>query len=142
MIDTLVERTYVEFGGKLWRQTVGIPMGTNCAGFIANLYCFTYEFAFLKRLVNHEDWDTAARFLNAARYIDDLLVIGIPDFEKWMYQSPECPEGIYPKDILTLTLADTGARVPYMDLVIRQNVRFGIVTSIYDKRLDAKYNGH
>ena len=36
-------------------------------------------------------------------------------------------------------MADAGARVPYMDLVIRQNGRSGIVTTIYDKRLDSKY---
>ena len=30
MIEVLVDNIYVRFGGQLFRQTVGIPMGTNC----------------------------------------------------------------------------------------------------------------
>ena len=37
MIEFLVDNIYVRFGGQLFRQMVGIPMGTNCAPLLADL---------------------------------------------------------------------------------------------------------
>ena len=110
-------------------------MGTNCAGFLANLYCFTYEFDFLKRVVNDKDWTLAREIMRSKRYIDDLILLNSVQIPKRLY----LPEGIYPKDILSLVLAAEGETVPYMDLLIRQNRRRGLITAIYDKRLDDKY---
>ena len=119
----------------------GIPMGTSCAGFIANLYCFTYELDFMDRLINNSMFDTARKFLNVCRYIDDLLTIDIPDIDNYLYlDSGSNNIGIYPKSILSLELADDGLNVPYMDIYIRQNARRGLISSIYDKRLDSKYS--
>jgi hypothetical protein len=55
-ISFLVDYTYVKFAG--WHQIVGIPMGTNCAGFLANLYCFTYGFDYLVGVVNDNKLET------------------------------------------------------------------------------------
>ena len=43
MIDFLVDNIYVRFGGKLFRQMVGIPMGTNCALLLVDLFRYSYE---------------------------------------------------------------------------------------------------
>jgi len=32
-------------------------MGTNCVGYIANLYCFMYEITFLRRKLDEENYD-------------------------------------------------------------------------------------
>ena len=37
-LSYLLDNIYVRFGTKLYRQIVGIPMGTNCAPFIADLF--------------------------------------------------------------------------------------------------------
>ena len=127
-----MDNTYVRFAGRLWHQVIGIPMGTNCAGFLANLYCFTYEFEFLKKVVKDASKSIIAREMYLAkRYIDDLITIDCVEVPQHLY----LPEGIYPKDILTLVLAAEGDTVPYMDLFIRQNRRRGLLTAIYDKRL-------
>ena len=34
----LIDNIYITFGSKLYRQIVGIPMGTNCAPLVANLF--------------------------------------------------------------------------------------------------------
>ena len=34
---------FIRFGSKLYRQIVGIPMGTNCAPLVADLVLFCYE---------------------------------------------------------------------------------------------------
>ena len=35
MINWLVDNTYVVIGDKVFRQVIGIPMGTDCAPFLA-----------------------------------------------------------------------------------------------------------
>ncbi|KAK3241599.1 hypothetical protein CYMTET_48646 [Cymbomonas tetramitiformis] len=104
----LVDGTFVEFGGVIYRQIVGIPMGTSCAGFIANLYCFTYELAFMHKLVEAGNFHDAHRFLFVCRYIDDLLAFNIPDMEDYLYLNESGTAGIYPKHILSLSLAHAG----------------------------------
>ena len=36
----LLDNIYIRFGTKLYRQVVGIPMGTNCAPLVADLFLF------------------------------------------------------------------------------------------------------
>ena len=36
----LMENIYVQFEGMVYQQIVGIPMGTNCARLIADLFLF------------------------------------------------------------------------------------------------------
>ena len=43
----LLYNIYIRFGSKLYRQIVGIPMGTNCAPLVADLFLFCYERDFM-----------------------------------------------------------------------------------------------
>ena len=36
----LLDNIFIRFGSKLYRQIVGIPMGTYCAPLVADLFCF------------------------------------------------------------------------------------------------------
>ena len=47
MIEFLIDNNFVQFGGHLFRQVTGIPMGTNCAPFLADLFLYSYENEFL-----------------------------------------------------------------------------------------------
>ena len=38
-----LDNIFIRFGTKLYRQVVGIPMGTNCALLVADLLLFCYE---------------------------------------------------------------------------------------------------
>ena len=38
----LLDNTFIRFGSKLYRQIVGIPMDTNCAPPVADLFLFCY----------------------------------------------------------------------------------------------------
>ena len=73
--------------------------------------------------------------LNVSRYIDDLLAPGLPEFDGLRY----LPKGIYPQHILQLNVADSGDEVPYLDLIIKQNGRRGLMAGIYDKRLQENF---
>ena len=50
-LSFLLNNIYIRFGTKLYRQIVGIPMGTNCAPLVANLFLFCYEREFMKDLL-------------------------------------------------------------------------------------------
>ena len=39
----LLDNRFIRFRLELYRQFVGIPIGTNCATFIADLFLFCYE---------------------------------------------------------------------------------------------------
>ena len=45
----LLDNIYIRFGSKLYRQNEGIPMGTNCAHLVADLFLFCYERDFPKK---------------------------------------------------------------------------------------------
>jgi hypothetical protein len=38
MLEFLIDNIFVFFGGILFQQVVGIPMGTNCAPLLADFY--------------------------------------------------------------------------------------------------------
>ena len=46
----LLDNIYIRFGTRLYRQIVGIPMGTNCALLVADLFLFCYERDFMTSL--------------------------------------------------------------------------------------------
>ena len=43
MVEFLIDNMYVEFGGHVYQQTVGITMGNNCAPLVADLFLYSYE---------------------------------------------------------------------------------------------------
>ena len=44
LIDYLVNNISVQVGNKVFRQCIGIPMGTDCSPLLANLYLFSFEY--------------------------------------------------------------------------------------------------
>ena len=41
-IDFLIDDMYVSFGSSVFRQVIGIPMGTNSASLLADLFLHTF----------------------------------------------------------------------------------------------------
>ena len=58
-----------------YRQIIGIPMGTNCAPRVADLFLCCYERDFMKSLSRENQADINEAFNSASRYLDDLLNI-------------------------------------------------------------------
>ena len=46
-IDFLIDNIFVRFRVKVFRQVIGIPMGTNRAPLLADLFLHTYEYEFI-----------------------------------------------------------------------------------------------
>ena len=69
----LLDNIYIRFGTKLFRQFVGIRMGTNCAPFVADLFLFCYERDFMMYLSEEKQSEVIEAFSSTSRYLDDLL---------------------------------------------------------------------
>ena len=72
-VTFLLDNIYIRFGTKLYRQIVGIPMGTNCAPLVADLFLFSYERDFMKNLSSDNQADVIKAFNLTSRYLDDIL---------------------------------------------------------------------
>ena len=52
-MEDLIDNIYVSIGNRVYRQCVGIPMGTDCAALLANLFLFYYDYKYMKNLINN-----------------------------------------------------------------------------------------
>ena len=50
MLDFLIDNIFVLFGGRVFQQSIGIPMGTICAPLFADLFLHAYDAGFLQGL--------------------------------------------------------------------------------------------
>ena len=66
---------------KLYRQVVGIPMGTNCAPLVADLFLFCYERDFMMSLYDDKQADVIDAFNTTSRYLDDIWNINTVYFD-------------------------------------------------------------
>ena len=73
LVRFVAMNTFFFNGGKLMRQKIGIPMGTNAAPPIANLYLYSYESDYIDLLVKEGCEDQAREFNTTFRLIDDCL---------------------------------------------------------------------
>ena len=70
----LLDNIYIRFGTKLFTKS-GIPMGTNCALLVADLFLFCYERDFMMSLSEEKQSEVIEAFSSTSRYLDDLLYI-------------------------------------------------------------------
>ena len=74
----LLDNIYIRFGTKLYRQILGIPMDTNCAQLVADLFSFCYERDFMMSLSNVKQAEIIEAFISTSRYLVDILNIDNP----------------------------------------------------------------
>ena len=80
--DLLLDNCLIRFGTMLYGQVVWIPMGTNCAPLVPNLFLFSYERDFMMSLSDDKQADIIDAFNTSSRYLDDILNIDIVYFGK------------------------------------------------------------
>ena len=131
-LSYLLDNIYIRFGTKLYRQIVGIPMGTNCAPLVADLFLYCYERDFMDSLNHDNQADVIEAFNSTSRYLDDLLNIDNPYFEGMVNQ-------IYPPELQLNKANISDTEAPFLDLHL--SVANGFVSSkIYDKRDDFDFD--
>ena len=68
----LLDNIYIRFGSKLYRQIVSIPMGTNCAPLVADLFLFCYERDFMLSLSDDNQSEVSEAFNSTSRYLNGI----------------------------------------------------------------------
>ena len=110
-------------------QVIGVPVGTNCAPLLADLFLYSYESEFLDNMIRSGCRKLARSFSLCYRHIDDLIVFNNKKFGDYVKE-------IYPSQ-LTVEKANTSDDLAnYLDLtfIIGSNNR--LYTKLYDKRDD------
>ena len=112
MRSYIYAKTAYTFGPKIWaktklyRQAVGISMGTTIAPRVADLFLFCYERDFMMALSGEKQAGIIDAFNTTSRYLDDILNINNVYFDNMVSQ-------IYPWD---LQLNKVNTEATFLDL--------------------------
>ena len=133
MVNFLIDNIFVEFGGRIFQQTIGIPMGTNCAPLLADLFLYSYESDFIQHLQRGGSKKLTCNFNFTFRYIDDVLSLNNPKFGDYL-------DVIYPKELEIKDTTDSANFSNYLDLRLEIDNDSNLSTRLYDKRDDFNFS--
>ena len=108
-LTVLLDNIFIRFGTKLFRQVVGIPMGTNCAPLVADIFLFCYERDFMMSLSDDKQADIIDAFNTTSRYLDDILNINNVYFDNMVSQ-------IYPSELQLNKANASDTEAAFLDL--------------------------
>ena len=103
MLEFLIDNIFAMFGGRVFQQTVSIPMGKNGAPLLADLFLYSFNFTF--------------------RFIDDVLSLN----NSWF---GDFADRIYPIELEIKHTTDRSAS--YLDLLLEIDSEGRLRTQIYD----------
>ena len=126
-LTILLDNIFIRFGTKLYRQEVGIPMGTYCAPLVADLL-FCYERDFMMSLSDDKQADVIDAYNTTSRYLDDILNINNVYFDNMVSQ-------IYPSELQLNKTNTSDTEAAFLDLHLSTSIDI-VSTKIYDKRDD------
>ena len=133
MIEFSIDNIFVQFGGRLFRQEIGIPMGTNCAPLLADLFLYSYENEFLDNMIRSGHRRLARSFNLCYRYIDDLIVFNNKTFLDYLKE-------IYPSQLTVEKANKSDHLTDYLDLTFIIDSGGKLSTRLYDKRDDFDFH--
>ena len=129
MLGFLVDNIYIVFGDQVFQQTAGIPMGTNCAPLLADLFLYLYEAEFVQKLLRDNNKKLAVSFNHTFRYIDDVLSINNHNFHNYVHL-------IYPDELEIKDTTESDKSASYLDILLSIDSNGRLTTSLYDKHDD------
>ena len=124
MLKFLIDNILVIFGGRVFQQTVSIPLGTKCAHLLADLFLYPYEADFIQGL--------ARSFHFTFRYINDVLSLNNSRLGDFV-------DRIYPIELEIKDITDTDRSASYLDLHLEIDSEGRLRTTLYDKRDDFNF---
>ena len=119
MLEFLMHNIFVMFGGRVFQQTVGIPMGTNCTPLLTDTFLYSFEAEFIQGLLKKNGKKLTRSFNFTFRYMDDVRSLNISMFGDFV-------DRIYPIELEIKDTTDTDRSASCVD----------VRTKLYDKRDD------
>ena len=129
----LIDNSFVIHRNIVYRQVVGIPMGTNSGPQIANIYLFVYEYDYIQILIAAGDEESLLKLKNIFRYQDDLISFNDSGLLGRLLSD------IYPPEMVVNCTNISPRKCHYLDLCI-SIVRGKFCVSLYDKRKDFTFD--
>ena len=68
-IEFIIDNCFISYNHLVFKQTIGIPMGTNCASHLANIFLHIYETLFIHKLIEGHT------FLNSELYFIIKMIL-------------------------------------------------------------------
>ena len=133
MLESLDDNIFVVLVGKVFQQTVGILMGTNCVPLLADIFLYSYEAEFIQSLLSTGKKQLSSRFNLTYRYIDDVLSINKPEFENHLGQ-------MYAAELEIKDTTESNTSAYYLNLLLSIERDGQHRTSIYHKRDDFNFH--
>ena len=133
MIEFLVDNIFVQFGGRLFCQVIGIAIGNNCAPLLADLFFYSYENGFLDNMIKSGHKRVARSFNLCYRYMDDLIVFNSKKFLDYLKE-------IYPSQMTVEKANKSYHLADNLDLTLIIGSGGKLSTRLYDKRNDFDFH--
>ena len=133
VIEFLIDNIFVQFGRRLFRQIIGIPVGTDCAPLLADLFLYSYENEFLDNMIKSGYRRLARSFNLCYRYIDDLIVFINKKFLDYLKE-------IYPSQLTVEKANKSDYLADYLDFTFIIDSGGKLSTRLNDKRDDFDFH--
>ena len=132
-INKIIDNAYIMFNNQMYRQVIGIPMGTNCAPHLANIFLHIYEKNYVENILSVDvNSDILTKLENVFRYQDDLISFEDNNMFQDMYKD------IYPREMILKNTNISENVVNYLDLNISINDNKYFYQK-YDKTMDYNF---
>ena len=132
-VNHVIDQNFILYKGEVYRQCIGIPMGTNCAPYLANLFLHLYEHNFIDNLTKTQRTQLALTLANMFRYQDDCIIFN--DDNNLLHNWRQ----IYPIEMI-LEKTNTGNSCTFLDLQITITDNNTFTYKSYDKRKDFNFD--
>ena len=133
MIEFLIDNIFVQFGGCLFRRVIGIPIGTNCARLLADIFFYSYENKLLDNMIRSGHRRLARSFNLCYRYIDDLIVFNNKNFLDYLNE-------INPSRLTAEKANKSDHLADELDLTFIKDSGGKLSTRLHDKRDDFDFH--
>ena len=130
MVEIMIDNIFVMLGGRVFHQTVDIPIGTNCAPLLTDLFLYVADF--VPGLLRKNAKKITLSFNFTFRYIDDFLSLNNSKFGVYVDRT-------YPNDLEIKDNTDTARFASYLDTHLKIDHEGRLRTKNYDKRDDFNF---
>ena len=131
-INIIIDNSYIKFNSRIYRQIMGIPMGTNCAPHLANIFLHIYEKLFIIGMLQ-VNTDVARNLKFMFRFQDDLIIFEDNGVFAISFSDIYLPEIILKNTNISVQ------EVNYLDLNIIISYQDNYMYKSYEKRNDFSF---
>ena len=135
MVELLIDNIFVQFEGCLLHLFTGVPVGTNCAPLLADLFLYSYENEFLDNIIRSGHRRPVRSFNLCHRYTDDLNIFNkkkFLDYFNKIYPSQLTVDKANKSDHLAITFViDSGGKLSATYYDKRDDFNFHIVNFLF-----------